>query len=250
MVRAMTRGRHRGHPRRGLQPHGRGQRVGSDPVFPRDRQRVVLPAGGRGARALLRHDGHRQQPADASPTRPAADQGLPALLGHRDARRRLSALDLAGDTGSAVPRGRPAVGVLLRPGAAGPRRQPGQADRRALGRRWTVATRVGNFPPRCGPSGTASTATPSATSGAASRRPWGEFASRLTGSSDLYEHSGRRPFASINFVTAPDGFTMRDLVSYNEKHNEANGRGQQRRRELQPILELRRRGRKPRTRTS
>jgi isoamylase len=50
-----------------------------------------------------------------------------------------------------------------------------------------------------------------------------EFASRLTGSSDLYEHSGRRPIASINFVTAHDGFTLRDLVSYNEKHNEANG---------------------------
>ncbi|WP_181311928.1 glycogen debranching protein GlgX [Nocardioides campestrisoli] len=51
----------------------------------------------------------------------------------------------------------------------------------------------------------------------------GEFASRLAGSSDLYETSGRRPFASINFVTAHDGFTLRDLVSYNEKHNEANG---------------------------
>ncbi|WP_106814130.1 glycogen debranching protein GlgX [Microbacterium timonense] len=51
----------------------------------------------------------------------------------------------------------------------------------------------------------------------------GEFASRLTGSSDLYEHSGRRPVASINFVTAHDGFTLRDLVSYNDKHNEANG---------------------------
>ncbi len=51
----------------------------------------------------------------------------------------------------------------------------------------------------------------------------GEFASRITGSADLYQHSGRRPVASINFVTAHDGFTMRDLVSYNEKHNEANG---------------------------
>ncbi|SEB79940.1 glycogen operon protein [Paramicrobacterium humi] len=51
----------------------------------------------------------------------------------------------------------------------------------------------------------------------------GEFASRITGSSDLYEHSGRRPVASVNFVTAHDGFTLRDLVSYNEKHNEANG---------------------------
>jgi glycogen operon protein len=53
----------------------------------------------------------------------------------------------------------------------------------------------------------------------------GEFASRLTGSSDLYEHSGRKPIASINFVTAHDGFTLRDLVSYNEKHNDANGEG-------------------------
>jgi glycogen operon protein len=50
----------------------------------------------------------------------------------------------------------------------------------------------------------------------------GEFAARLTGSADLYETSGRRPVASINFVTAHDGFTLRDLVSYNEKHNEAN----------------------------
>jgi glycogen operon protein len=51
----------------------------------------------------------------------------------------------------------------------------------------------------------------------------GEFAYRLTGSSDLYEWSGRRPSASVNFVTAHDGFTLADLVSYNEKHNEANG---------------------------
>ena len=52
----------------------------------------------------------------------------------------------------------------------------------------------------------------------------GEFASAGSpGSSDLYEHSGRRPVASINFVTAHDGFTLRDLVSYNEKHNDANG---------------------------
>ncbi len=53
----------------------------------------------------------------------------------------------------------------------------------------------------------------------------GEFASRLTGSSDLYAHSRRRPRASVNFVTAHDGFTLRDLVSYNDKHNEANGEG-------------------------
>ncbi len=49
-----------------------------------------------------------------------------------------------------------------------------------------------------------------------------EFGSRLTGSSDLYQDDGRRPIASINFVTCHDGFTLRDLVSYNDKHNEAN----------------------------
>ncbi|MDQ1689559.1 MAG: isoamylase [Frankiaceae bacterium] len=52
-----------------------------------------------------------------------------------------------------------------------------------------------------------------------------ELGSRLTGSSDLYEQDGRRPVASINFVTAHDGFTLHDLVSYNDKHNEANGEG-------------------------
>ncbi|MER5411138.1 glycogen debranching protein GlgX [Streptomyces sp. NPDC002769] len=53
----------------------------------------------------------------------------------------------------------------------------------------------------------------------------GEFASRLTGSADLYQHDRRRPRAGINFVTAHDGFTLRDLVSYDDKHNEANGEG-------------------------
>jgi isoamylase len=51
----------------------------------------------------------------------------------------------------------------------------------------------------------------------------GELAYRLTGSSDLYRDDGRHPYASINFITAHDGFTLHDLVSYNEKHNEANG---------------------------
>jgi len=51
----------------------------------------------------------------------------------------------------------------------------------------------------------------------------GEFARRFTGSSDLYDHSGRRPYASINFINSHDGFTLHDLVSYDTKHNEANG---------------------------
>ncbi|QNP69507.1 glycogen debranching protein GlgX [Streptomyces roseirectus] len=59
------------------------------------------------------------------------------------------------------------------------------------------------------------------------QRTLAEFASRLTGSSDLYQDDGRRPLASVNFVTCHDGFTLRDLVSYDEKHNEANGEGNQ-----------------------
>ncbi len=55
----------------------------------------------------------------------------------------------------------------------------------------------------------------------------GEYCYRFSGSSDLYEMTGRRPYASINFITAHDGFTLNDLVSYNEKHNEANGENNQ-----------------------
>ncbi|PYK91199.1 MAG: glycogen debranching enzyme GlgX [Verrucomicrobia bacterium] len=51
----------------------------------------------------------------------------------------------------------------------------------------------------------------------------GEVAYRLTGSPDLYQHDGRRPYASVNFITSHDGYTLNDLVSYNDKHNEANG---------------------------
>ena len=73
-----------------------------------------------------------------------------------------------------------------------------------------------------GPSGTTATATALRAFGKADAETIGEFATRFTGSSDLYEWSGRKPQASINFVTAHDGFTLRDLVSYNHKHNGAN----------------------------
>lgn len=57
------------------------------------------------------------------------------------------------------------------------------------------------------------------------RGQMGAFVTRLAGSSDLYEHSGRPPYCSINFITSHDGFTLNDLVSYRDKHNEANGEG-------------------------
>ena len=80
--------------------------------------------------------------------------------------------------------------------------------------------------PSCGPSGTASIGTRSGRTGKGTQARWASSGYRLTGSSDLYGKGGRRPYASINFVTAHDGFTLHDLVSYNDKHNEANGEDQ------------------------
>ena len=128
-----ARGGHRGDPRRGLQPHRRGQPPRPDAVLPRHRQRGLLPPRRRGQAALLRHHRHREHAADEAPPRAAADHGLAALLGHRDARGRLP-LRPRVVAGPPVPRGRPAVG-LLRPGPAGPGGQPGEADRGALGHR-------------------------------------------------------------------------------------------------------------------
>ncbi len=69
-----------------------------------------------------------------------------------------------------------------------------------------------------------------------------ELASRLSGSSDLYDHNLRRPWQSVNFVTAHDGFTLRDLVSYEPQAQRGQRRGQPRRHRRQPVLEPRRRG--------
>ena len=101
---------------------------------------------------------------------------------------------------------------------------PREADRRALGRL------DGRLPGRAssrrrGWSGTTSSATRCATSGAGRSSGIRTVATRLAGSSDLYADDGRSPYASVNFVTAHDGFTLRDLVSYESKHNEANGEG-------------------------
>ena len=129
---------------------------------------------------------------------------------------------------------------VLRHDPSGPGALAGQADRRALGRR------PGRLPGRQlpGPVERVERHLPRrrcATSGAGRRRS-AEFAERFAGSSDLYESDGRKPFASINFVTAHDGFTLNDLVSYNDKHNEANHEDNKRRHRRQPLVELRRRG--------
>ena len=112
------------------------------------------------------------------------------------------------------------LSALLRHDPPGPGALAGEADRRAVGRR------AGRLPGRQLPGalGRVEREVPrlGARLLARRRRTCGEFAQRFTGSSDLYGEDGRDPFASINFVTAHDGFTLRDLVSYNEKHNEAN----------------------------
>ena len=114
--------------------------------------------------------------------------------------------DLAVDAGPRAARGGPPVG-LLRPHPAGPDRQPGEAHRRAVGRR------RGRLPGRQLPAavGGVERQVPRLRArllARRGRRRLGEFAYRLTGSSDLYEDDGRRPHASINFVTAHDGFTL------------------------------------------
>ena len=121
-----------------------------------DDQRYYMDYTGTGNSLNVRHPHSR-----------AADHGLAALLGHRDARRRLP-LRPRRDPGPRVLRGRQAL-HLLRDGAAGPGRQPGQADRRAVGHR-PRRLPGRRLPARSGPSGTATTATPCATSGAASPR--------------------------------------------------------------------------------
>ena len=125
---------------------------------------------------------------------------------------------------------------LLRHHPPGPGDLAGEADRRAVGRR-RGRLPGGQLPGRCGRSGTASIATRCAATGRATTASSSDLGYRLTGSSDLYQRDGRQPYASINFITAHDGFTLHDLVSYNDKHNEANGEDNQRRRQRQPLLE-------------
>ena len=163
--------------------------------------------------------GNSAQPGASE--RAAADHGLAALLRGRVPRRRLPLRPRLGAR-ARVLRRRPPLG-LLRHHPPGPGALPGEADRRAVGRR------PGRLPGRQLPGALDGVERDlprqrCATSGAG-RRASATFAQRFTGSADLYAEDGRRPFASINFVTAHDGFTLADLVSYNEKHNEANLEG-------------------------
>ena len=185
---------------------------------------VVLPARRRRPAVLHGLHRHRQHAEHAQPVRAAARHGQPPLLGHRDARRRVPVRSRLGARPQPA-RGRPPLRVL-RPRPTGSGGQPAEADRRAVGhRRGRVPGR--QLPRRSGRSGTGGTATACASSGPAARPA---SASSRTGSRDratCTSAPGALPHASINFITAHDGFTLRDLVSYHEKHNDANGEGNQ-----------------------
>ena len=199
-----------------------GNHLGPTLSLPGHRQPAVLPAG-RGRQAVL-HGLHRHR---EHPQRPRHPQSLQLIMDslrywvtemHVDGFR----FDLASTPGPRVPRGRPAVARS----STWCHQDPVVSQVKLIAEPWDIGDggyQVGNFPravdrverqvPRHRPRLLARRGRPRSASSPAG----------ITGSADLYQHSGRRPVASINFVTAHDGFTLNDLVSYNEKHNEANG---------------------------
>ena len=197
-----------------------GNELGPTLVLQGHRQRLVLPAGRRtgattsttpapATRSTLSHQRVLQMVADSL-----------RYWATRDACRRLPLR----------PRDHPRARALrLRRRRRLPRRLPagsgpqsGQADRRALGFR---ARRISGraVSRRDGRNGTTATAIRCAAYWKGDEGKLAEFATRLSASADLFNKRGRKPWASVNFVTAHDGFTLNDLVSYNDKHNEANG---------------------------
>ena len=222
MVSAAARGRHRGHPRRRLQPHRRGQSLGPDavasaasttPAYYRlgpTTAAIYIDVTGTGNTLNCRHPRVLQMVMDSL-----------RYWVQRDARRRLS-LRPRRDA-----RARPR---RLRRRTARFRRDPAGSrccgDVKLIAEPWDIGPdgyQLGNFPPGWAEWNDRYTATACAASGTAITASLADLAVRLAGSADLFDQRGRRPCASINFITAHDGFTLQDLVSYNDKHNEANG---------------------------
>ncbi len=210
--------RDRGDPRRRLQPHRRGQPPRADAVVQGRRQPVLLPADARRPAPLHGLHRHRQLAQPGPPERAAADHGLAALLGDRVPRRRLPLRPRLGAR-ARVLRRRPAVGVLRRD-PPGPGALAGQADRRAVGRR------PGRLPGR---------QLPGAVVGVERRLP--RHDARLLARAARTAASSPRGCRARPTSTRPTAATRsprstssppttasrsRDLVSYNEKHNEAN----------------------------
>ena len=214
-------GRHRGDPRRGLQPHRGGQPPRADAVLQGRRQHELLPAHARQPRTSTwtsRARGTRSTRAIPSVLRLIMDSLRYWVAEcHVDGFRFDLASALAREFYD-VDRLASFFDVI--------HQDPILSQVKLIAEPWDVGPggyQVGNFPVLWsewngiyrdtmrdfwrGQTGVAA------------------FASRFTGSSDLYESDGRHPFASVNFITAHDGFTLNDLVSYNDKHNEANLEG-------------------------
>ena len=227
------------HARRGLQPHRRGQSARADAFVPRHRQRLLLPAVRRQPALLRRLHRHRQHPQSAAPARAADAHGQPALLGARDARRRLSLRSGLRACPRAARR-RPAAARSSTPSAR-TRCSRRSSSSPSPGTSAAAATRSATSRP-AGPSGTTSTATRCAATGRATADCSAIWRAASPARATCTRRRGRKPNASINFITAHDGFTLADLVSYNDKHNEANGEDNRDGHDDNRSLELRRRG--------
>ena len=238
MVKVLHGAGHRSDPRRCLQPYGRRRPLWPHAIVSRHRQRRVLPAEPRIAAitSTTPVPATRSICVHPSVLRLIMDSlRIGSLEMHVDGFR----FDLATTLGTrAAQRSTPAA-----PSSTSHRQDPVLSQVKLIAEPWDFGEdgyQVGNFPP-AGPNGTAYRD--------AVRAYWkgdgglvGELAQRLSGSSDLFEPAaGGRPRA-INFITAHDGFTLRDLVSYNDKHNEANGEDNRDGESTQSQLELRRRG--------
>ena len=214
-----ARGGHRGHPRRRLQPHRRGQPARADALVPGDRQRQLLSALAQDPRYYMDFTGcgntfNMRHPQVLQLIMDSLRYWV--LEMHVDGFRFDLASTLARELYEVDRLG--AFFDIIH-------QDPILSQVKLIAEPWDVGPggyQVGFFPVLWtewngkyrdnlrrfwkGDGGTVS-----------------EFATRLAGSSDLYQQTGRAPYASVNFVTCHDGFTLEDLVSYNDKHNEANG---------------------------
>ena len=227
-------GRARGHPRRGVQPHGRGEPARADPVPAGHRQLGLLPTEARRARGT-------------TSTSPGTGNSLNILHPRTMAlimdslRYWVTDMHVDGFRFDLAP-------VLVRGFEAGQpsaffeiiQQDPVLSTVKLIAEPWDVGPdgyQLGRFPPGWSEwNGAYRDCVRKFWRGDPGQVP--ELASRLTGSSDIYAPSGRRTYASVNFVTCHDGFTLTDLVSYEERHNEANGEDNRGRRLGQPQPEL------------
>ena len=213
--------RDRGDPRRRLQPHRRGRRSGPTLSFRGLDNNIYYMLDEDRAR-YANYTGCRQHPERQSSGRAPPDPRLPAVLGRRDARRWVPlrpCLDPRARRDGSPARNPPVLWDI--------ETDPVLAGTKLIAEAWDAAGlyQVGSFIGDAGGNGTAGSATTCAASSRATGARCGcsRNACSAAQTSIGYPRTGARP--NVNFVTCHDGFTLNDLVSYNDKHNEANGEG-------------------------